>query len=398
VSIVVVAAALASVTIGARSDTRPATEAGRWSVVADDATTGRRLWAKPTTAKFAVFSGMALNRGVLLGQWGNCGPHRGNADAGVTAIDARTGKVKWQTPALVGGETSLVPVPPFSDGVYVLFGYGEGPTLVGIDARTGKTRWERRDPGVGSFYGGAFVGSHLVTIRSATTAPPQPGQSVQPAFVLDALDLRTGKAEWSTPLPLRQFPRGVAVDHDRIVVGLHDESTSSATATAFDLSTGRQVWSVPGIARILAAFDGVAVGTESDEDTAIVGLDTSTGAQRWRRTDLTAREDETDNGTGSLAFAHNHDDGIDAVDIATGATRWHSNPLSDITAARPDGVLSYSISANTDSSGRHLLSLTDGHDLGKVSELPRESDQVDVPPQIGPTGVVYLGRGCPGRG
>src|SRR5262249_11549488 len=100
---VVVAAALALVTIGAQSDARPATEPARCSVVAEDVTTGNRLWAKPATAKFAVFSGMALDHGVLLGQWGNCGPHQGNADAGVTAIDARTGKLKWQTPALVGG-------------------------------------------------------------------------------------------------------------------------------------------------------------------------------------------------------------------------------------------------------------------------------------------------------
>jgi hypothetical protein len=48
--------------------------------------------------------------------------------------------------------------------------------------------------------------------------------------------------------------------------------------------------------------------------------------------------------------------------------------------------------------GRHLYATSDGKDLGLVPELPVEPDQVRVPPEIGPNGIVYLGRGCPGRG
>jgi outer membrane protein assembly factor BamB len=267
VAVVVVALAfLGRAQVGVTADSGN----GPWSVAAVNVATGARLWAKPVTAEFAVFSGMTLRNGVLYGQWGRCA-HTGGPDVGVAAIDAKSGRVKWTTPALVAGETAQSRLGvPLSAGVYVLNGEPGSPTLVGIDAVAGSTRWQRHDTTTGVFYE-AFVGSRLVTVRSGATKLSR--------GTIEAFDAQTGKTVWTRPLPAGAFPAGLAADSDHVVVGVMDTDAATGRAVAFDARTGAPRWSADGrVSQILGAANGIVAAATPGQG-SIVGLDVSTGAE-----------------------------------------------------------------------------------------------------------------------
>ena len=124
----------------------------------------------------------------------------------------------------------------------------------------------------------------------------------------------------------------------------------------------------------------------------LVGLDSDTGEQRWRRTGLVNMGDRVDTADGRVVMAGGRSAVIHVVDLASGKDAW-SHRAGDVFVTRTNGIVL------SDGNGRQTLyDAATGARIGTPAQLPQEVDQVTVPMQIDPDGRLILARGCPGQG
>jgi outer membrane protein assembly factor BamB len=369
---------------------------GPWSVAAAPAGSSKFAWAKPVQPGFEIFSGLVVEHGVLYGQWGNCtGPE--NQPVGVAALDASTGRLLWKTPALGIGETANSRTRyTTANGVYVFAGVQRdanghaSSVLVGIDAKSGATRWQADAGPLGPFDwyldGPVLVGAGLVNGTNSVRG------------VLRT----TGKTVWTVPVDAGSSVDAVGVDDDRVVLELFGTNTPATSVRALDARTGKQLWADDGTSaqHLVAAASGVVVVQTGD---TIAGMDGATGKELWHRAGgVAASPQEGAVIGGGRIFVASRDPRSpgEMIDVTTGNTVWRGPEGSYPAYVDANGVL-MNERDTTRTSGPpqlDLMSSADGKRLGRVARLPIESDQVMVPPALGPGARVYWGRGCPGRG
>lgn len=236
---------------------------GRSAVYALDAASGAERWRADISNSLlpaTPVDGVALGGGRLY-------VNRG--DGVVLALDAATGEQRWevQLPKPQRG------TPVYDDErVFIATGF-DGAAIYALDAGTGETVWTvegPQNPATG------------VAVQDGTVYVPYDGGD------LVVYDATTGDERWRAETGFRTADDptppspGLPLVDDGTVYVTSNGFSGSATE-AFDAATGAQQWIAPvgdfsGSAPALA--NGVVlVGSDSGE---LLGLDPTTGAERWR--------------------------------------------------------------------------------------------------------------------
>ena len=192
-------------------------------------------------------------------------------DVSLYAVDAVTGRAKWKyrttssfDDALLAGNTVFFVCRPDADR-----------SLVALDAETGLTRWRR--PADGSAYPLAYGDGSV--FGATWRGPDDAADGETGPWEVYAVDARTGEKRWSRRVTARAetwFPT-MAVAGGRIYVG-------TGPLYALDAGDGTVRWSALGDADLTSASpvtDGETVYVDADEPTRIVALDAADGRRRW---------------------------------------------------------------------------------------------------------------------
>ena len=361
-------------------DSTKAGEPGTVVIAAANARTGKFLWRVPVRGDFQVFSGMVLDGGILYGQWASCDSNH----AGVAAIDLATGNVRWRTHTLYQGETLPDALPQSAlGGVYVTGGGATGATdgggmIVAIDIADGKVRWTRTltdQPGEGIALDQAVLAVSTVPAGGA-------------GGTITALDRATGHVLWTSPLPAGAEAWSTIAADNRHIFATYSGNDGDTTI-AFAARTGKTLWKHDGRAPRPSRPGEQVVALETA--TGLVGLDSDTGKQRWRRIGLVNMGDRVDTADGRVVMASGPTT-VDVVDLASGKDAW-SHRAADVVVTRANGIV-----LSDGNGGQTVYDAATGARIGTPAQLPEEMDQVTVPMQIDPDGRLILARGCPGQG
>jgi outer membrane protein assembly factor BamB len=193
---------------------------------------------------------------------------------------------KWKLEVGSGYATPLV----VGNRVYVFARQGENEVMMALDADTGKEVW--KNAGYPAIY----------TMQSATVQHG-PGPKSTPAFangrlftigmtgVVTAWDASTGKQVWQKPGDTANMP--MFTSHafspvvDRGVVIFHLGGNAGGAITAFDVNTGAVKWSWkgdgPGYGSPVLADIGGTRQVITITQKMLVSLDAATGAVLWER-------------------------------------------------------------------------------------------------------------------
>lgn len=284
----------------------------RGSVVAYDATSGKRLWqtymtdpavvqgktAKgvdalgPSGAGIWSIPAVDLRRGQLLVTTGDnyTRPASAMSDS-VVALDLETGRVRWHYQALAGDAWNMAcmldpqgPSCPEDEGPD--FDFGAGPVLAtasdgrdyvlagqksgwvyAVDPDDGQLRWKRR-VGRGGLLGGVQFGmaadgdTLFVPVNDGEDPrpfdmPPQPG--------LYALDIRSGAFKWRSPneenrCAGRPFCDSGLAANITVTPGLVFAGSGDGWLRAYDSRTGKVLWRFDTTQKFPAVGGGLASG------------------------------------------------------------------------------------------------------------------------------------------
>lgn len=222
---------------------------------------------------------VAVAAGVLAGCNTQSAQH-----ARVTAVDAHTGAHRWSVTLL----TASASRPALADGMVVVAGTNDcnadGVVVTGLDSASGRRVWSASVPTSGGSCTDVQVtplGTNLLVSApgAGIVCASQPGSACPPSSVPVgvALDARTGAVRWRTPLAVEVVvaasDRGVvAVDQAGRLVGL-------------DPTSGAQRWSTSAID---TPYAGTAVGPlavllgHSSSRPVARAVDLTTGRLLWR--------------------------------------------------------------------------------------------------------------------
>ena len=194
------------------------------------------------------------------------------------ALDARTGCVHWSVDDLVSRTTPMVIKSPISPSGWATFVSQSDRIVRAFDAQTGKELWRSEKLEAHPF--GVLTGSPVVVDDRLIV----PISSIEEAAAMSkayscctfrgsvaALDLKTGKLLWKTPMitgpikPIRDKDAGGKVQGP----------------------AGAAVWGAPSLDRkrgqVYVVTGDSYTDIDTDGDDAVVALDIKTGAIRWRR-------------------------------------------------------------------------------------------------------------------
>ena len=236
-----------------------------------------------------------------------------DGEATVTAVDSGSGSVVWKANVK----------PDEKEFQRSFFSFGLGGSSTG-----------------GGFGGGVAVGDGKVFISSGYRT-------------VSAVDQATGAVLWTTPVdvPIHGAP---TVSGSRVyVIDVENQMF------AFDVDTGRQLWSYRGIpepARIMRASSPAVTGEtviapfSSGE---LVALRAATGQALWQqvlsRTSRTSALSEIRDIAGrpvvsrGVVYAVGHSGVMSAIDVPTGQPKWQL-PVSGVNAPLPVGDVVYVVS------------------------------------------------------
>ncbi len=234
-----------------------------------------------------VNSGLAYD-----GQW----LYSTNFAGELVSIDPATGKTRWTAK----GDDVMMSTPIVADGMVFA---GSGTNAILSDTN-GRTLWGRKE------------GNHWFAFRSRdgkdVWSYPTIGEAMPSAAytggklifatgdnIATALDAKTGKVLWHTPIP-GVATMGSAMVHNGVVFivatqGKGDyRSPSRSRVLAIDVATGNVKWSAPygnadctptiggGMVFVEGAVDGPEGPREAIGTNDVAALDERTGALRWR--------------------------------------------------------------------------------------------------------------------
>lgn len=222
----------------------------------------------------------------------NCENRAGNAPGAcrITAYDVRDGRVRWTTPASIGGVGlhRIGPNRPYAPdaGPYLVAGIGaSGKRYGALDEKTGQPLPGRA---AGAGWTMFAIGTLLVT---SNNDPPAGDQRC--SVRMAAVDARTGATAWTGAVFSGRAKddscvKSLAGREVQDVIGAGSRIaavTETGTPQVFDLATGRTVWAgdAPGVP---IGSDGSSLLVRSQADSGgIAVLDFATGKKRWSAAD-----------------------------------------------------------------------------------------------------------------
>jgi outer membrane protein assembly factor BamB len=231
-----------------------------------DATTGKRIWEQDTDT--AVSGGLGAGDALVL---------VGTSDGEVLALSQERGEIRWRSTV----SSEVLASPQAAEGTVVVRTL-DGK-LFGLEATSGARLWvyDRQVP--------------VLTLRG-TSAPVVVSGRVIAGFdngSLVALDLKTGKLIWETPLAQprgrTELERMVDIDAEPVVF---DEIIYAATfqgrVAAISLDSGQIDWD-----RDLSSYAGIGVDSDNvyltDAESHVWALDRYSGASVWKQDKLHGR-------------------------------------------------------------------------------------------------------------
>ncbi|MEV4835318.1 PQQ-binding-like beta-propeller repeat protein [Nonomuraea sp. NPDC049486] len=275
-------------------------------VTALDARTGKVLWRVATQP--LTLPGRPLTVAV----WDRVVPLRDNAV--VSAYDLATGQARWTHPFTAGTQAS----PPLvAKGLVIVSGEKE---IVAYDASRGEMRWSLK----GEDHREACTVSDDVLYTWYGTTKPE----------VHAVDVVTGKLRWKRAL-VRDYrgTGGSLVKSGRFVYApLHDGEIHALDADSGDVAWvgGPKARKFPWSPPLSVVGKHLYIG---DEAGSLYAYDAGTGARRWRSRLTTAKV-----GSGSMAiepeialaretalglvYVYDGAENLVALDASTGKVRW----------------------------------------------------------------------------
>ncbi|MFC9260796.1 protein kinase [Streptomyces hydrogenans] len=261
---------------------------------AKDAHTGKELWQLPEKTEF-VHRALSFSTDSLL--------VKRSFDT-AQCLDARTGNVRWT-------HRREPDVDEVTSGGYAVFADGALFTAFGawvyrLDPRTGTEIWSRRMsfdlPTVHGLehHGGLIFAQDWQGWRAAidpATGTPRwthrsgaPGRNV-PSYIAGAANgkiyfrddngLRVVSAADGRALPSLKANGQILAEHG-IVLG----SNAASERTAWSLTDGRRLWSLPDTSTDLATVGTTVLLQRDTRDEAVVAANLRTGAVLWEADDL----------------------------------------------------------------------------------------------------------------
>jgi outer membrane protein assembly factor BamB len=257
------------------------------------------------------------------------------------------GRLAWQvslpvTPALAYGE----PVSPLAVGGVSVF--PDGSALYALRLSDGRSVWHRefgtdKNPGQGVVDGlWTWPGSVIAALGTGSSAP-----------ALVSLDPATGAVRWTARLATEGLEDAPVVTSDGVLAIL----TQTGTLRAFDLATGRQLWSAKYAKAGLLAAGSVVIGNAghgniTDETRALTAFGGRSGKIVWSASGLPGGTQFVPAPGGRLLMydmplpvppgtRQPAPGPVTALDAATGKTLWTlstGRPVSAVWAA-PAGVV-----------------------------------------------------------
>lgn len=291
--------------------------AERGAVVRVDPANGRELWRVDLRARLQA--GVGAGEGIVV---------VGTPDGEVIALDA-SGKERWRARV-----TSEVQGVPLVTGDIVVVRTTD-TRMFGLDLRDGKRRWvfQRTGPPL------------VVRTPAAAAAHRDFVYAGLPGGKIAAVAAATGNLRWESTV---STPRG-ATELERVsdVVGAPWIAEREVCAGAFqgrvacfDTNTGTTLWTKDVSTNTGVAGDARYVFV-SDERSAIVALDRSTGASIWRQDQLLNRRASAPLAAGRFVVVGDVEGWLHVLARDTGAlvgrVRVDSTPIQAAPRLLPDG-------------------------------------------------------------
>ena len=215
------------------------------------------------------------------------GPNRDGAIAAFTAPQQWPEQLtqRWKVDVGLGYATPLV----VGNRIYMFSRQGDNEVMSALDAGTGKVLWQTGYPAMFTMHSAAArhgTGPKSTPVFSRTASCISIGMT----GIVTAFDAATGKQLWQKPgssvVPMYTshafsplVDRGLVIFH----VGGHDEGA----LTAFDVNTGDVKWSWngdgPGYGSPIVADLGGTRQIVTITQGKLVGVDAATGALLWER-------------------------------------------------------------------------------------------------------------------
>jgi outer membrane protein assembly factor BamB len=402
---------------------------------------GRPRWTYDTAIHENVYSGQIVSSPAVADVDGERTVFFGGGKT-LYALAAGDGHLRWRHELRPDGgsqdPTEIETSPVVVDGM-VIVGWdvhnddgGEPAGVVALDAATGAVRWtfttERTPQGCGDVWGSPSVDRSRGLVFAATgNCPSSPAGWGRYTEALFALDLRTGRPRWSfqphrpnnDDFDFAGAPNLFEGRDGRALVGLGNKD---ATYYAVDRSTGREVWqrsvSRPGITRRGSNFStGGFIGPTAYADGIVVGgtavggapflhaLDAATGRIRWQQPEAAATYAAAVEANGVVIIGGT-DFTLRALDLRTGRVLWRQEMTgvvaggavvvgNDVIAVA--GIREPGVTEKSRTSGVTLFSL----DAGPViptstasTEATSSTTTSTTQPGAGPT-QACVGAPCP---
>lgn len=217
------------------------------SIYALDRTTGKEIWAFHPTGE--VMPTPVLLNGFL---------YVGTGDGHVYKVDATTGKLVWKSDI----ESFVSMSSPVAGDGNIFLGGTYPNNFYAVDQNTGKIAWKTTIPGLVAtgISDCTPAYSEGIVIQEATI---KSGDAAKPvANVVLAMDGKTGRILWQKRLDDGPVPPAMKTATPMIDGGIvYEGSPVSGNFHAFDLKTGKQLWSVHLGSQIragAAVLDGIA--------------------------------------------------------------------------------------------------------------------------------------------
>jgi outer membrane protein assembly factor BamB len=269
-------------------------------------------------------------------------------DSWIHAFDQLTGVKRWVHAPPDGHQIGAGALA--TDGELVYAG-GSSNRIYAIEAATGAARWTTQLPSLGPGEMKSFVGQ----VRDGVLYVGSKHLHIPVRGALLALEAATGRILWSHafepgfPGAIYGYNGQMAFHGENVIVGVDD-----GRIHAIDQATGTWRWTAPWVhplppaqggsygdyRPVAVARDMVVAGSTSG---IAVGLDATTGAERWRLSGIYASGDgvSTD---GELVFLRTSGGRIYVVDPVRGLIVWQvgigsTGALQEpfLSAALPDG-------------------------------------------------------------
>ncbi|MEO3747627.1 PQQ-binding-like beta-propeller repeat protein [Plantactinospora sp. B5E13] len=299
----------------AHSGVAPAQEAGR-----------RLAWSFRTEGTFLTGSPV-IHDGVV---YAGTRDENGDGNSRIHAVRLTDGKELWSftVPQSIHGSLA------YGDGL--IFAPTLGSELYAVDGKTGRLRWKAVPEQAPAPNNQRTYGYYSPAVSGHTVLwPYQTRFGIGSQGVLKALDTRTGRQLWASPMSGATMSDGTpAVMDGTVYVG----NETADRVLAYDLATGARKWT--GTESLGSWQDGVPTAAEGrvfiGANNGIVARDARTGATLW--TYRSPRSSLVSSGSTPSAAAVRHgvvymgfpSGAVVALDAATGNVVWERALPGDI--------------------------------------------------------------------